>query len=274
MKKALFTFIFILAAIQCTQAQALRYLLKYPYKVIESKYEMSPAKNGDQELAYYNTDYSPYYIWRNDGTAHVINKGRTVVEYFRGNSVARTPKGGSYSYFRGKFPKEFNPNTVYALPVKPGKEVSWMVDPRERSRTFVFMVNYRDTVYASRGGVVCKTDYHSGLLLYHRDDTFAAYLNLSQLLVVPGEEVQIGEPIGLASHSGVALSVFFLDENLFVKGKPAGYAYTHFSPVFRTCKGDVKLEPETKYSGIIDEPLIMQDMTKSEQKRYLKRRGK
>ena len=273
MKKILYTLLFAFV-FSSLQGQSLRYLLKYPYRVIDGKHEASPANNGDSQLCYTNSDYCPYTLIRKQKELHKLQKGKNVVEYYKKNSVVNKPENGSYNFYRGVFPMDFNPSFVYSLPVRPNSNVEWMIDPRERSRTFTFKINYRDTVYACRRGVVCKTDYLSGVLLYHKDDTFAAYLNLSELLVFPGESVDVGTPIALASHSGLSVSFFFLDENLFQNGKPSGYAYTHFSPVFRTDKGDVKLAKGEKYTCVLDEQLIMQDMGKSEQKKYLKRKSR
>lgn len=269
--KRLFWVLLLVFACSLMHAQSLRFLLKYPYRVIESKFEASPAQNGDQQLAFTNSDYCPYTIRRDNSQLYVINPGKNIIEYYKKNSVVKIPKAGSYNYFRGKFPKDFNPSFVYALPVRNGLEVEWAVDPRERSRTFAFKINYRDTVYASRSGVVCKTDYPSGILVNHTDESFAAYLNLSELLVSPGETVEVGQPIALASYGGASASYFFLDENLFNDGKPGGYAYTHFSPLFRTDKGDVKLEKGTSYVCKVDDDLVIKEMSRSRQKKHLKR---
>lgn len=270
--KRLFCILLLVFACNLLHSQSLRYLLKYPYNVIESRFEATPSQNGDQQLAYTNSDYCPYTVRRDNRQLYVLNPGKNIIEYYKKNSAVKTPKAGSYHYFRGKFPKDFNPAFVYALPVRNGQEVEWLIDPRERSRTFAFRINERDTVYASRGGIVCRTDYPSGILVYHKDDSFAAYLNLSGLLVFPGESVEVGQPIALASYGGASVSFFFLDENLFHHGKPGGYAYTHFSPVFRTDKGDVKLEKGVSYKCVTDDGLVIQEMGKSRQKKYLKRK--
>lgn len=209
MKKILYTLLFAFV-FSSLQGQSLRYLLKYPYRVIDGKHEASPANNGDSQLCYTNSDYCPYTLIRKQKELHKLQKGKNVVEYYKKNSVVNKPENGSYNFYRGVFPKDFNPSFVYSLPVRPNSDVEWMIDPRERSRTFTFKINYRDTVYACRRGVVCKTDYLSGV----------------------------------------------------------------FSPVFRTDKGDVKLEKGEKYTCVLDEQLIMQDMGKSEQKKYLKRKSR
>ncbi len=48
--------------------------------------------------------------------------------------------------------------------------------------------------------------------------------------------------------------------------------YSHFTPVFRTTEGDVKPEERKMYTAWVDDGLIMLDMTKREQKKYLKRK--
>ncbi len=273
MKRAfLFLLIFIVHTAACAQS-TLPYLIKYPMKIIEGKWENHPTDKTKRQLNYYNSDKCPYHLYvTSERTYFRIYPGKTTVLTKNVNDPSNLANvSGTFRFYRGIFPKEFNPAFVYAMPVSEGKSVEWLPDSRERVRTFLFRTEYRDTVYAARSGMVCSTgDYKGGLLIWHKDDTFAAYLSISEPLVFPGERVVTGEPVALASHGGVSLSVFFLDENLFEGGLSKGYAYTHFSPYFRTDKGDVKLEAGVSYRAVKDDALIMQEMTKGEKKRYLK----
>ena len=72
----------------------------------------------------------------------------------------------------------------------------------------------------------------------------------------------------------MSLSFFFLDRNKFDGYEAAGYMYTHFIPVFRTSAGDVRPEEQTAYVSVVDDGLIMQDMSRKEQKRYLRERDR
>ncbi len=49
-----------------------------------------------------------------------------------------------------------------------------------------------------------------------------------------------------------------------------GYPYSHFVPTFRTDRGDVRPVERKFYRVVTDDALIMQDMSKKEQKKYLK----
>ena len=66
---------------------------------------------------------------------------------------------------------------------------------------------------------------------------------------------------------GVSISYFFLDKNKFNANLPSGYPYSHFTPVFRTTEGDIKTKEKKEYYSV-----IMQDMSKREQKKYLKKK--
>lgn len=275
MKRFLFLSIAAVSlSLQGLAQSSLPYLIKYPVKIIEGKWETHPYDKTKNQLNYYNSDKCPYFLYVTDQRENFrLMPGKTTVITKDVNDPANLAKmPGTFRFYRGVFPKELDLDFVYSIPLAAGKSIEWMPDSRERVRTFLFKTSYRDTVYASRTGTVCYTEYKGGLLVYHRDDTFAAYMNLSEQLVFPGEKVTAGEPIGLTSYGGVSLSIFFLDENLFSGGLSKGYAYTHFSPLFRTDKGDVKLLQGEKYTVVRDDSLIMREMTKGEIKKYLKNR--
>ncbi|MCY6312245.1 hypothetical protein [Bacteroides faecis] len=136
----------------------------------------------------------------------------------------------------------------------------------------IFRIQEGDTVYATRRGVACVTALPQQLLIYHPDHTFAAYLMMHQNFIHAGEEVMTGQPIGIAGVLGVSVSYFFLDNNKFNSNGPLGYPYSHFTPVFRTDKGDVKLEEKAVYKSAIDDELIMLEMTKREKKKFQKQK--
>ena len=61
----------------------------------------------------------------------------------------------SYTFYRGKFPKDFNIQTPYALPVKNNQKTAWKTDPREPFKTLNFHIKQGDTIYATRSGIAC-----------------------------------------------------------------------------------------------------------------------
>ena len=226
-------------------------------------------------LVYENKDKCAYTVYDFDTKQfYTINPGPNNITKRINESEADQIMHNKYQYYRGRFCKDLNPMFVYAMPVKEGIEVEWMMDPRERMKSYMFKINYRDTVYAARNGVVCNSDFNYGILMHHADNTFGGYLNLCELFVYPGSYVGVGDPIGLANLGGVSFSVFFLDKNMFDGEKPSGYPYSQLSPYFRTSEGDVKLEKGKKYTAVKDDALIMQEMSKAEQKRHLKKKKK
>lgn len=261
--------IFTLSA-SCTSAQSLRKLLERPYGIIESKWEKDAQ--GATELNYYNEDYCDYYLYRANDRSYNLSNGKNTIFKIEKNAQVDNPfkSASSYTFYRGKFPKDFNIQTPYALPVKNNQKTAWKTDPREPFKTLNFHTKQGDTIYATRSGIACKTTNPQQLLIYHPDQTFAAYLVMNENFIEPGEEVQVGQAIGKAGPTGAAISFFFLDENKFKGGLSSGYPYSHFIPVFRTTEGDVKPEEKTIYQAVTDHDLIMQDMSKRDKKKYMK----
>lgn len=261
--------VFILSVCH-TSAQSLRKLLERPVNIIESKWETNPQ--GARELNYYNEDYCDYYLFRQNDRSYNLNPGKNTIFKIEKDSKAENPfkRASTYRFYRGKFPKNFQINTPYALPVKNDKKTGWQTDPREPLKTMNFRIKEGDTIYATRSGIACQTVHPMHLLIYHPDQTFAAYLVMNEKFIDPGETVRVGQPVGIAGRTGVSISFFFLDENKFQDNLPSGYPYSHFVPVFRTTEGDMKLKEKTFYQPATDDELIMQDMTKREQKKYLK----
>lgn len=268
---------YLLAMIICLplvegMAQSFRKILERPVNIIRSEWEYDRENN--QELNYYNEDYCNYYLYRLDDDSYNLKPGKNTIFKKMKNAQYDNPfnKATHYWYYRGNFPKSFNLNTPYALPVKSGMRTAWKTDLRESYRTLCFRMAQGDTVYATRGGIACSTVLPKQLLIYHDDCTFAAYLVMNENFISPGEKVSVGQPVGIAGPTGVSISFFFLDKNKFDGKEAAGYAYSHFMPIFRTKDGDFKLEERRMYEAVLDDGLIMLDMSKQEQKKYLKRK--
>ena len=109
--------IFTLSA-SYTSAQSLRKLLEHPYGIIESKWEKDAQ--GATELNYYNEDYCDYYLYRANDRSYNLSNGKNTIFKIEKNAQVDNPfkSASSYTFYRGKFPKDFNIQTPYALPVK------------------------------------------------------------------------------------------------------------------------------------------------------------
>ena len=270
--KFIILFAFSLSACHIS-AQSLRKLMERPFGIIESKWETSTQ--GDRELNYYNEDYCDYYLYRMNDRSYNLTPGKNTIFKIEKNASFENPfkSASSYKCYRGKFPKDFQINTPYALPEKNGEKTEWQTDPREFAKTLNFRIKEGDLVYATRSGIACKTSNPRQLLVYHADQTFAAYLMMSEKYIQPGEEVQVGQPVGKAGALKVSISFFFLDENKFKGGESSGYPYSHFIPVFRTTEGDIKPKEKTIYQALTNDELIMQDMSKRDKKKYMKQKN-
>lgn len=255
-------------------AQSLKSLMQRPFNIIESNWERNSKE--DLQLVYTNNDYCDYYVYRIDDRSYNLRPGKnTMFSIPKGSNVDNPFKEpSSFMYFRGNFVKDFDIKFPYALPVKNGKVTAWKTDLRESVKTLNFYMHRGDTVYATRSGIACKTTNPRQLLIYHADHTFAAYLVMDENFIVPGEQVLTGQPVGIAGKTCVSITYFFLDENKFDALQATGYAYSHFMPTFRTTEGDVIMEEKKKYEAVTDDDLIMRDMSKREQKKYLKKKNK
>ena len=296
MSSTLKLFVFILfVSGSSASAQSLMQLMRSQRdSTLQGKWEINPG-NKKQELIFNNSDYCDFYlVRRSSGKSYELHPGRNMVKTTRSRimhvnsrkaqhlTIEKTlqyldkyyvPRKAAGLYWRypGKFPKKLNESFPYALPVKHGKETSWRTDSLENHLTLNFSIPEGDTVYATRGGVVCKAGDEGQVLVYHDDCTFAAYLMLEGKLVNPGDEIHGGEPIGVASSEGVSISFYYLDKAQFRRSeKVADYPYAHFVPVFRTGEGDVKPEEGKTYYAVTDDELITQEMGKREKREYLK----
>lgn len=240
---------------------------------IQSKWEWNNMKNLD--FNYYNENYCDYYIYCIMDQSYNLPPGKTTVFTKEQGSEVNNPfKDASYYYiYRGKFPERFKITTPYGLPVKSGKKISWQTDQCESRKTMQFCLKERDTIYATRGGIACRLIHPDHLLVYHADHTFAAYISMLENFIQPGEIILTGQPVGIARHKGISISFFFLDKNKFTGEIFNGYPYSHFTPMFRTTEGDIKLKENIDYQAVTDDELIMQDMDKREKKKYLKNKS-
>mgnify|MGYP000358624754 CR=1 FL=1 len=165
--------IFTLSA-SYTSAQSLRKLLERPYGIIESKWEKDAQ--GATELNYYNEDYCDYYLYRANDRSYNLSNGKNTIFKIEKNAQVDNPfkSASSYTFYRGKFPKDFNIQTPYALPVKNNQKTAWKTDPREPFKTLNFHIKQGDTIYATRSGIACKTTNPQQLLIYHPDQIFCS----------------------------------------------------------------------------------------------------
>lgn len=242
------------------------------------------------ELNYINSDYCDYYILSSKDKEMRIRPGKTTL--VRVPKERYNPKDpeffpSSYRIYKGCFPQKLNPDLKYALPVKSGDSTFFVIDTRKSTMTYLFRTAILDTVYAVRGGVACKNN-NMGLstkgesiesvgdiLICHYDQTMAHYGMLYQSFVKPGEEINVGQPVGIVSYKPYfSLSFFYLDPNKFQGASTVGMPHTYFNPIFHTTLGDTRLDEKKFYTSELSDSIITQEMTKGELKRYMKRKQK
>ncbi len=254
---------------------------------------LSPIQNSWEvignnfEFNYNNSDYCDYFLVSTRDREMRLSPGKNTLYRVPKERYNRTDPEflpSSYKVYKGYFPEKLHPGFLYSLPVKNGDSVVYKVNTKRRTLNYLFMIENLDTVYAVRSGVVCKNMDQGlseskgnfggvgNLLVYHLDRTFAQYGLMSKILVTPGQNITVGQAIGVASiKQYVSISFFYLDRNKFVGVNPSGFPHTYFNPVFHTTEGDLKIEEGKNYICEWAPEVITQEMTKKEKKKYDKK---
>ena len=248
-----------------------------------------------------NNDYCPYYVVASlreaMGSTNVPGETRSTTIY--GLSTARMLSlrqdgqnsvrvGVSCRYYRGDINKEPDINFRYALPLKQGATAKVSVQ-NDRYYSILFDLETSvDTVYACRGGVVCNDDFFDSsarefqgsskwITIYHNDGTMAEYKMISKPLVSVGDIVKMGEPIAICKSGNakmVSVGVYYLDKKK-VHDVDEVRKHSYLNPLYHVLdSGALSLETDNSYTAEITEEMLLQDMSKSQQKKYLKRRAR
>lgn len=224
-------------------------------------------------LYFDNKDACDYYVHCASGMSYTANVGRTDVESFDAWPATSSAKQSvdNSRKFRGKPLAKADSAFVYALPVKDGVKVSLTRDRTEKNIAYQIQLKAGEPVCAMRAGVVCKTDDPSRVLVYHNDGTFAAYLNVAKASVAVMDKVLPGDQIAESGPLRPVVAFGYLDAKKFSKDGVKSFPYSFFTPVFRSAAGDKKLETGAELTAKIDEALIVKEMSKAAQKKYLKK---
>ena len=246
----------------------LRSILQVDNSLIKLNVTSAPSPADKDRIKYSlygtNDDYCYYMVKLNDGAIFNLMPGTSLLSNDYIKFRYHTYKGKPVSGIDVKFP--------YMLPVSPGRKVKLIVDERERNRSFAVLMNYGEPVYAMRAGCVCRLKDQGHVLISHKDDTFAAYMNIENCCVSAGENVFPGDLIGYCGGGKLSISIFYLDANKIET--ETGYRYTHLTPYIHTANGDVKLEAGKEYEAVSDTEIITKEMRAAQKKRYLKNKDK
>ncbi|HPS13068.1 MAG TPA: M23 family metallopeptidase [Prolixibacteraceae bacterium] len=191
----------------------------------------------------------PYVGTINPGKHKIFNIKRVLLDI-----------PGSFKYTHstriGAYPVNYDPNTVYDLPVAKGKETKALTfnlaqsdDPNKI--LWGFSMSIGDTVFACREGVVCMmtksqvvNGYKTGentLTILHPDNSFGKYEALadSQIFVNMGDTILRGTALGMGGGSNYAIgthtrfSVFYVNARIdsIEQNKLRNY-YQYVNPLF------------------------------------------
>jgi hypothetical protein len=193
--------------------------------------------------------------------------------------------------YRGNINKQPNVNFAYRLPVAVGDDVlAEIVENRFGYQLRFSFLN--DTVFASRGGIICNdnlTDFsarghqtfnssrNSQITVYHADGSFGEYIFHGKSLVNPGQSISMGTPIAVVqtnqdNEGWMLFSAYFLDRNK-VRDLNQGNKHTNFRPFFQTYdSGKTRMENDFKYVAIQTDEMLVQDMNRREKRDFLRNR--
>lgn len=258
---------------------------------------MTDVEDSSLKFSTKNDDYCEYYVsvdlsrvigFRYARTPYkaTVQRGTHLLLTLKWDGSQHTSTQIYYKSFRGNPNKVINTDFLYALPVRTGDSVTVASYHSDNLLTFRFdLTNAGDTIYASRGGIVCSDHIFDTsvkgynkprniITISHADGSFGEYTEFTEPLVSPGRKVKMGDPIALSQKNNkfykfVNFSVYFLDKNkleLEIANK-----HTHFTPRFATKTIDkLTLEPNTTYVSSLSDEMLMQDMSNREKKKFLK----
>lgn len=268
---------------------------------IDFKWDWSRSGDGKSvTINANNRDYCDYYVslsfkGQTNYTARGSYKGKTarasatspIVTLVRNNNSGGNG-GFNYQIYRGNIHDKVNPNFIYALPIKEADSLRFSPSKKQIFESRLTIKSSCDTIFACREGRVCDNDltdtsaYGSKvkerIIIIHKDGSFGEYGHYTKRLVFPGQYVKIGQPIAISAPSDkgfirVSFSVYFLDKNK-VNDPESALKHSGIIPIFHTAnQGNTKLEENTTYIGTtLSDEVIMQDMSKKEQQKYLKQK--
>lgn len=157
-------------------------------------------------------------------------------------------------------------------------------------KSFQFLMNKGDTVFAMRKGMVVEIvneyevpdrDYShvkSNLVsIEHDDGTIACYkvLEKNSFMVKEGDAVFPGTPLALAGTIGeskyqVKVYVYYNVSNNKYAGTRSILQYAYVNPLFATSSGVKQLVRGDKYRPVCPLEVITSEMSKKEKRKYLK----
>ena len=193
-----------------------------------------------------------------------------------------------YAMYRGAIDKKPNIDFTYSLPITKGDSLVMYANVFSDGYRMDF-TSFADNLYAIRDGIVCNDDvtdftakgheyfnesrFFKKLTVYHADGSFGEYIFVGQPLVNKGDHVKMGQSIATLRKDEVnkfSLDVYFLDKNK-VYDLSIGNKHSHFRPFFQTInEGKQRLEEEKIYYCERNNEMLMQDMSKREQKKFQK----
>ena len=255
-----------------------------PELIVQNTVRYNAAAKAKERI-YINTDYCAYMVVRKGARYYNALPGENLVESRQVQSQAAEGNFAKteYRYYRGIFPKKEPADGYYTMPLGAGEKI--LIDPHiiharhsERTENYLsFSTQNNDTVYAMRSGIACLVGDKRGVVVNHKDETFAVYYHMRCSLVHPGDAVEVGQPVGLAASGKVYVGFLYLDEKYFKQNEVAvQYPYTHFVP--QLWDGTQYIQPSSKAISVVvpalTDDLITQDMSKIQKKRYLKSKKK
>ncbi|MBO6305890.1 MAG: peptidoglycan DD-metalloendopeptidase family protein [Paludibacteraceae bacterium] len=285
MKKLLLSLL-LLSFVNIMDAQTFSSVWKLKQSPVTADYFVNQLA---QESSIDNTDYCPYtypygqfaviqpgryderLAFTTDATDNKAMKRKQMFDF---GKVARDIKyRGGEIMLRGVSTDSAHIKNKYSYPLKTNTKTEIHYE-NEGKKYVRFSSAPGDTIYAVRGGVVCMSGSAYGIIIYHKDCTFAVYRCFRELLVKHGDAVKVGQPVGIALNNYISVHLLYLAdiEELFrYSKKESSDPYVYFLPNLQIENGFLLEKRDTALLvPPISEEIIFLDMSKSEKKKYLK----
>ena len=235
---------------------------------VDSEKQITWVENSDY-CSYTSTDgNSIVHPGRFDNSVlHYSNNANRASNGYIGYDIHAIKKG---TWYRGVPVETKKIKNLYCCPIKSGikTDIRYYDGNKQHVR---FSTAIDDTIYAMRGGAVCLSGHPSGIVVYHSDCSFGVYRCFNEVFVNPGDQIHAGQPLGLSMGKQISVYLLYLDKQKIYKATSSEEVYTFFYPSLMTELGVMENNTDTTIVvPPMSDEIMMLDMNKTQQKKYLK----
>ncbi|MEL1242610.1 M23 family metallopeptidase [Flavobacterium flavipallidum] len=228
-----------------------------------------------------------------------IDAQQTISYSYKFNTIIGVPDPKTDSLFQYFLPFKTGEKVKIQEAVNIGEKYFGAEKP-QNWKSYVVNLKSADTIFSMRKGIVVKiineynddasikknyTSKRNYIIVEHEDGTLASYkgFQINSIKVKLGQTVYPQTQLGLVqlfdkttNNYRFDFSIYYLSnyENISNSEKRtykdySGY-YNFITPRFLTTDGLTIVEPNKEYMASFDESILLQEMTRSEKKKYAK----